>query len=127
MTGIAALLDQFNEGLLNAGCGITIVNKPSVGSMDISGAPTVQHYPNPFTSVTTIRYSLPVDAFVNLVVYNQLGQKVAIQVSNKQVAGSHQASFKAANHSAGIFLYQLQTMDANGKTSIVTGKMVKTK
>lgn len=81
------------------------------------------NYPNPFSNVTTIRYILPYEAQVNLSVYNQLGQKVALLVSAKQMAGTHQVNFNAAKSGAGIYQYRLQTLDANGKAITLSGKM----
>lgn len=85
---------------------------------------TVQNYPNPFSSVTTICYQLPTAAQVSVVVYNQYGQSVAVLANGKQTAGTHQVIFNAGKLSAGLYNYQLQTIDANGKLQSFSGKMI---
>jgi len=42
-----------------------------------------QNYPNPFNPVTKITYSVPVDGFVKLTIYNLLGEKVADLILQK--------------------------------------------
>ena len=89
--------------------------------------PAIQTFPNPFSTVTTIRYALATDANVSLAVYNNLGQKVAQLVNGRQAAGTHQVIFNAANHGAGMYHYNLQTMDDSGKATMLSGKMVRSK
>lgn len=85
---------------------------------------TVQNYPNPFNSFTTIRYRIPADAHVSLTVYNSLGQRLAQLVNGQISAGEHTVTFNATGRTAGIYLYRLQTIDANGKPVELKGKMV---
>ncbi|MFC0771840.1 Ig-like domain-containing protein [Terrimonas alba] len=83
-----------------------------------------QNYPNPFSTISTIRYELPVDAHVSLSVYNQLGQKVAQLTEGNMSAGYHQARVDATKLAAGIYLYRLLAIDANGKPFVISKKMI---
>lgn len=75
-----------------------------------------QNYPNPFNSETIIRYNLPKDAFVNLSVYNILGQLVAILITERQKSGEHQIHWNGKDQadvmvSSGIYFYHIQAGD----------------
>ena len=67
-----------------------------------------QNYPNPFNPATTIRYTLSVDSYAVLNVYNVLGQEVISLVQDEQKAGWHETTFEASNLANGIYLYRLQ-------------------
>jgi hypothetical protein len=82
-----------------------------------------QNYPNPFNPRTIIRYSLPNAADVNLTVYNILGQKVDVLVSERQVAGNYKAEWDAVDFSSGIYLYRIIINSAE-KRIIRTKKMM---
>ena len=114
--------------IVNSGCestsAPTVAKQAPLISEEIL-QPLIQTFPNPFSKVTTIRYTLATDAHVNLGVYNNLGQKVAQLVNGRQAAGTHQANFNAAKWGAGIYQYQLQTLDKNGKAIMLSGKMVR--
>ncbi len=69
------------------------------------------NYPNPFNPPTTIRYQLPVDTHVKLVIYNLLGQRVAAPVDGRITAGSHQISWDASDYSSGLYFYKLTAGD----------------
>jgi hypothetical protein len=66
-----------------------------------------QNYPNPFNPSTTIAFDLPKDEFVNLTVYNSVGQEVAVLVNENTKAGSYDIKFDATNLPSGVYLYRL--------------------
>lgn len=70
------------------------------------------NYPNPFNATTSIRFSLPQDAFVRLEVYNLLGQKVRTLVEETKAAGEHTVTWDghdgAGNAVAsGVYFYKM--------------------
>jgi len=71
-----------------------------------------QNYPNPFNPVTSINYELPISSYVNVSVYDLLGQKVATLVDKKQAAGSNQVKWDASGFASGIYICRLE---ANGE------------
>jgi len=69
-----------------------------------------QNFPNPFNPVTTIHFSLPENALVNLAVYNLLGQKIAVLLENRKYnAGNYSIQFNGENLPSGIYLYKLES------------------
>lgn len=72
-----------------------------------------QNYPNPFNPTTEIIYSLPKETAVNLIIFNTLGQKVAILVSQKQSPGTYQVSWNGLDQNGislptGMYFYRLE-------------------
>jgi hypothetical protein len=74
-----------------------------------------QNYPNPFNPSTNIRYEIPKNGFVKLVVFDILGREIQTLVNEKQNAGSYEVTFNArqpglgSNLSSGIYFYKLQS------------------
>ena len=71
------------------------------------------NYPNPFNPLTTIRYDLPEDGFVNVTIYDMMGRTVKIMVTEEQNAGIKSVQWDATDSfgkpvSAGVYLYQIQ-------------------
>jgi len=65
------------------------------------------NYPNPFNPITMINYQLPVTSDVDLRIYNQLGQKVAVLVKKRQGAGNYQVAWDSSRFSSGIYYYRI--------------------
>jgi hypothetical protein len=78
------------------------------------------NFPNPFNPSTEIRFDLPADSRVDLIVYNSLGQAVRTVLDNERMgAGTHQIYFDAAALPSGLYFYRLS---AGGAAQ--TAKMV---
>jgi hypothetical protein len=74
-----------------------------------------QNYPNPFNPSTVISYSLPVNSFVSLKVYNILGKEITTLANCVEKSGSHDITLNTnnLNLSSGIYLYTLTATDIN--------------
>jgi len=70
-----------------------------------------QNHPNPFNPSTKIRYTITRNEFVNLSVYNALGQIVATLVNEEMQAGYYEIQFKASEFTSGIYFYKLTAKD----------------
>ena len=68
-----------------------------------------QNYPNPFNPTTSIRYDIPHETMVKLLIYDALGNIVKTLVNKTKTAGSYVAHFNAENIPSGIYFYQLIT------------------
>ena len=72
------------------------------------------NYPNPFNPVTKLRYTIPKNSLVSIIIYDMLGRQVKTLVNQTQNAGYASVIWDATNDygkpvSAGIYLYQIQT------------------
>jgi hypothetical protein len=83
-----------------------------------------QNHPNPFNPSTTISFSLPLEAKVNIKLFNMLGQEVA-QITDKDFqAGIHSVDFNAASLSSGAYIYTLEAIGLNGEIFKSSRKML---
>ena len=66
-----------------------------------------QNYPNPFNPSTQLQFSIANSEFVNLSVYNMLGEKVTELINESLGAGTYSIKFRASNLPSGIYLARL--------------------
>ncbi len=66
-------------------------------------------YPNPFNPVTTVSYALKEEDQVNLVVYNVLGQRVAVLVDGVQAAGEYTIALDGNRLPSGPYFLRMET------------------
>ncbi len=74
-----------------------------------------QNYPNPFSSTTTIKFSLPEQENVVIKVYTILGVEIKTIVNKEFSPGPHEVVFNAAGLSSGAYFYR---MTSGNKTII---------
>ncbi len=67
-----------------------------------------QNYPNPFNPSTQVSFSIPQNEFVNLSVYNLIGEKVAELVNENLTAGKYDIKFDAGNRTSGIYFARIK-------------------
>ncbi len=66
-------------------------------------------YPNPFNPITTIEYSLPENANIELIVYNIYGRHMQTLIQGFQTAGYHSINWNASNYPSGVYLIRLES------------------
>ena len=68
-----------------------------------------QNYPNPFNPSTRINFAIPNSSFVNLKVYDVIGNEIATLVSEEKQAGNYEIDFNATGLPGGIYFYQIKS------------------
>ncbi|RKY93244.1 MAG: hypothetical protein DRQ13_09705 [Ignavibacteriae bacterium] len=84
-----------------------------------------QNYPNPFNPTTIIRFTIPTsplnpspyqgegqrERFITLIVYDVLGNEIAILVNEEKPSGNFEVVFDASSLPSGVYFYQLKAGD----------------
>jgi hypothetical protein len=99
----------------------------SVNNGGLNGLPQgfylEQNYPNPFNPSTKIKYHIADAGFVNLGIYDVLGNEVVTLINKEMQAGNYEVEFQSATSNrqlaSGIYMYKLKS-----GTFIETKKMV---
>jgi len=113
-----AVVGATSQSSLNRGVANTSTRKSNrVQSVPASYALS-QNYPNPFNPNTTIRYDLPEDSHVSLVVYDVLGRKVAEVINEVQGAGFKSVTWDASAVASGVYFARFTAMGANGSVKL---------
>jgi hypothetical protein len=80
-----------------------------------------QNYPNPFNPTTSIRYSLPSESYVKIVVYNLNGEIVKELLNSVVGAGIHTIIFDTERNgtslSSGVYFYSIDARETSGEKS----------
>jgi len=102
---------------------ITGINNPEAGLIDLYELG--QNYPNPFNPSTTIPLKVTQSGFVEITIYNMLGQKMRTLQSGTLAAGNYRLSWNGLNDqgntiAGGVYYYRL-TVEGN---SVASRKMI---
>ncbi|MFZ1291854.1 MAG: Type 1 glutamine amidotransferase-like domain-containing protein [Melioribacteraceae bacterium] len=79
-----------------------------------------QNYPNPFNPKTKIKFELVTNSFVQLIVYDILGNKIETIIDDYLSKGKHEIVFEnSAKLTSGIYYYTLKTENQSITKSMV--------
>jgi len=86
-----------------------------------------QNYPNPFNPITTIKYDLPEEVHVKLVIYDIMGREIRTLVNERQQAGYKSVIWDARNNhgmqvSSGYYICVMQAGDSRKNHKMVLMK-----
>jgi len=109
------LADARFDVIGDAVLGVDVIEATAVG---IDEQPAVYGlalncYPNPFSNLTTISYTLPFEGKVILEINNILGDKVTTLVSETQTYGNHMVKFDTFSLPSGVYIATLKLKTAN--------------
>ncbi len=97
----------------NGVCYYQYLFKPDT-TVSVEDAPTIptsfalsQNYPNPFNPSTRIKVTIPEAGTYELAVYNSIGQKVSVIISEQLSIGIYEFTFSAGKLSSGVYIYRL--------------------
>ena len=82
-----------------------------------------QNFPNPFNPTTRIQYSIATKSYVEIKVYNLLGQSVITLVHDWEETGSYSVNFDGTELSSGVYICKLSAHDTHGMSSVELKKM----
>jgi hypothetical protein len=111
ITGCYRIWDGDGDGFAVIDMGAYEFDSPMVGipqSKIKNQKSKIAVYPNPFTSQTTLEFTLQQGGLVYLAIYNQMCEKVAVVVDEYKSAGVHIISWYAAGMPTGVYYCRLQ-------------------
>lgn len=71
-----------------------------------------QNYPNPFNPTTVISFQIPERSFIQLKVYDMLGNEVRTLINEERYAGIYNEFFDAFDLASGVYVYTLVVQSA---------------
>ncbi len=98
---------------------ISLTNIFDTPFQELKSFQLLQNYPNPFNPSTTIRFSLPKASDVNLSIYNILGERITVLVSEHMNAGPHLVEWNASGFASGVYFYRLEAGSFNKTKKLI--------
>lgn len=70
-----------------------------------------QNYPNPFNPATRVKYDIPKNSYIIIMVYDVLGSLVEVLVDNKLLrAGTYETTWDASKYPSGVYFCRIQSL-----------------
>ena len=81
-------------------------------------------FPNPFNPTTNIHFSIPEESKVTIEIFNSLGERISIVVSEVLTKGTYNYNWNGNKFSSGIYFIRLLAKSTNGQKFVQTNKVV---
>ncbi len=78
-----------------------------------------QNYPNPFNPSTKIKFGVPKNGYVRVVIYDAIGREVSTLVNEQLNPGTYEADWNASNFPSGVYFYKLASWDFSETKKLV--------
>jgi hypothetical protein len=104
---------------------LTVNPLTNIDEIKLSGIPTnfelMGNYPNPFNPSTKIRYAIPEQSDVKILIYNALGETVALLSDQIKEAGYYDKNWDAGNLASGVYFLKINAAStkSNNKFSSI--------
>jgi len=79
----------------------------------------MQNYPNPFNPSTNIQFSIPVNSWVRLSVYDVSGKEIDVLLNAQMQPGNYSFTYNCTNLSSGVYLYVLKAGSFTGVKKMI--------
>lgn len=67
----------------------------------------ILHYPNPFSSKTTIAFNTPTTSHVKVEVFDLFGKKISTLVNENKTTGMHNVEWDASRYASGVYFCRI--------------------
>lgn len=78
-----------------------------------------QNYPNPFNPMTNVKFQMPNEAFVKLIVFDVLGREIETLVNEELKPGTYEITFDGSNLPSGLYFYKLTAGNYNDTKKMI--------
>lgn len=124
---IDTLGTQFQAFLVDGTtCALVVIGIRPISSEVPDNFALYQNYPNPFNPTTKIKFAVPKTGYVNISVFDVLGNEVDQPVNQTLQAGVYETDFDASNLASGVYFYRMSVSEQTGSPEryIKTMKML---
>jgi hypothetical protein len=78
-----------------------------------------QNYPNPFNPGTRIKFGIPEEAFVSLIIYDSIGREIQVLLNESLHPAIYSIVFNGIKLPSGIYFYKLMAGDYSSTKKMV--------
>ena len=103
---------------------VTAVNKHTEKTVPENFS-LMQNFPNPFNPLTNIRFEIPEQSFVQVIIFNVIGQEVAKITEGKFEPGTYSFKWDGSSFTSGIYFIKMDAQaNEDGKNFTAVKKMI---